>query len=189
MAKLQPCEHAYLTQMIARLTGLRQLLEREEMPVHETSPAQWHTFLYAIKSIVGNANNDVSFIASLMAKEYLLRVLPILDFDIGLKPQGAPGLDIDVKTVDGRRVVAEIKTTSPYHPRDLGAQQKVTFKKDFAKLNAAHAERKFFFLTDRTTFDIVCARYIDQLHDVQVVLLPSGLVADGTERITRKGIP
>jgi hypothetical protein len=92
-----------------------------------------------MKAIVGNASNDMSFIAALMAKDYLYSTLPMVDYDAGLKPQGAPGLDIDERTSDGRRVVGEIKTTTPYNGPDLGAQQKAMFAKDFDKLNAASA--------------------------------------------------
>jgi hypothetical protein len=77
--------------------------------------------LSGIKEIVGNASNDLSLVATLMAKEHLYRMLPMQPFDAALKPQGASGLDIDECTVDGERVVAEIKTTSPYRPNDLGA--------------------------------------------------------------------
>lgn len=92
-------------------------------------------------------------------------------FDVAFKPQGAPGLDIDAKTIDGERVVGEIKTTTPYHGHDLGAAQKLTFVKDFRKLEEAVAVHKFFFVTDEATFDVVQRRYLDQLPGSTVVLL------------------
>jgi len=119
----------------------------------------------------------MSFIAALMAKEYLGTVMSLRPFDIGDKPQGAPGLDLDELTIDGRRVVAEIKTTTPYQGNDLGAAQKAAFEKDFVKLNAASADLKYFFVTDRKTFEIVSRKYSKRLPGVNVVLLPQGEVA------------
>jgi len=38
----------------------------------------------------------------------------IPSFDAAGKPQGAPGLDIDIHTTDGQHIIWEIKTTVPY---------------------------------------------------------------------------
>jgi hypothetical protein len=127
--------------------------------------------LVGIKEIVGNASNDLSLVATLMAKEHLYRMLPMQPFDAALKPQGASGLDIDECTVDGERVVAEIKTTSPYRPNDLGAAQKASFVRDFAKLRAAEAKHKFFFVTDPATYAVVQRRYAPEMPEVACVLL------------------
>ncbi len=127
-----------------------------------------------MKEITGNASNGMSFVAALMAKDYLYRVLPMQSFDAAAKAQGAPGLNIDERTVDGSRVIGEIKTTTPYMGNDLGAQQKVTFKKDFEKLNNTQADYKFFFVTDPMTFRIVKHKYLSQLPGVSIVLLTTG---------------
>jgi hypothetical protein len=66
--------------------------------------------------------------------------------------QGAPGIDIDVETSEGHRIVAEIKTTVPYKPSDFGGKQAESFKNDFAKLVEAEAAHKFLFVTDSRAF-------------------------------------
>ncbi len=86
-------------------------------------------YLHSIKSIQGNFNNDIGFVSTLLAKQYLEKTYDLQGFNAADKPQGAPGLDIDVKLQDGRHLVAEIKTTSPYKSNDLGAQQINSFKK------------------------------------------------------------
>jgi hypothetical protein len=108
-----------------------------------------------------------------MAKNYLAQRFDIKEFDISIKPQGAPGLDIDLKTANDERIIGEIKTTVPYSgaKSDLGAKQKETFKHDFDKLNTTAAHHKFFFVTDRATFEVVQRRYIEQIPGVKVVLL------------------
>ena len=104
-----------------------------------------------------------------------LRTVDVRPFDAAEKAQGAPGLDIDETTSKHQRVIAEIKTTHPYKEDDLGAQQIDSFKKDAAKLKAERAEHKFFFVTDRATFEVMKKRrYRDLFEGIRVVLLPSG---------------
>src|SRR5215217_2277489 len=131
--ELTPAEQRYLETIDRRLDEIRSLLDERANPTLRSAAAEWYGYLEAMKIITGNASNDMSFVAGLMAKDYLVRKLPMRSFDVAAKAQGAPGLDIDERTLHGKRVVAEIKTTSPYGAYDLGAQQQSTFKK--AKLN------------------------------------------------------
>jgi hypothetical protein len=104
-----------------------------------------------------------------------LRTLDLLPFDAAEKAQGAPGLDIDVRTTSVARVIAEIKTTHPYKENDLGSQQDNTFRKDANKLRDQSAEQKFFFVTDRNTFEVMRkAKYRELFRGVRIVLLPCG---------------
>jgi hypothetical protein len=86
---------------------------------------------------------------------YLHEHFAITDFDAAAKAQGASGLDVDVYSPNGERIVAEIKTTVPYSgaKNDLVVQQKTSFRKDFAKLNAAQATHTLLFVTDGSTFE------------------------------------
>jgi hypothetical protein len=95
-------------------------------------------------------------------------------FDVADKAQGAPGLDLDPRTREGRRVIGELKTTTPYLGRALGAQQRVTFQKDFKKLVTADAYAKYFFVTDRAAFEAVRRDFAQEITGVIVVLLPEG---------------
>jgi hypothetical protein len=72
-------------------------------------------------------------------------------------------------------VVAEIKTTVPYQHVDFGAQQIVTFKKDFAKLASADAAHKFLFVTEASAFTVLKKpKYLAQIPGVHLVLLTTG---------------
>lgn len=168
-----PSERAYLAAVHNQLERLQALLR--EIPDADADAEDWFRFLAVMKAIQGNASNDLSFVATLLARDYLTYTLPLRLFDATAKPQGAPGLDIDQRTADGRRVVAEIKTTTPYQGSDLGAAQKKSFAADFAKLAAAEAEHKFLFVTDERTFEVLGRRYRPALAGVNVVLLPHGL--------------
>ncbi len=163
-----------LKSIIFRIEQVRAYLNENDFPNIENVTA-WYKFLTNIKNIQGNFINDISFLATLMAKQYLEKKYGDLKFDAAKKAQGAPGLDIDIQLANGKRLVAEIKTTLPYKPNDLGAQQKNTFDKDFAKLASAKADIKLFFLTEQRTFDLMKnPKYRSKLSHVTVVLLPSG---------------
>lgn len=95
----------------------------------------------------------------------------MLPFDVSEKPQGASGLDIDERTIDNKRVIGEVKSTTPYAKNDFGSAQKKSFLADFRKLNAAEAEHKFLFVTDERTYEIIKRRYQTEIPDVTVVLL------------------
>lgn len=166
-------EQADLVALRRRIEELRTFLTTNTVPDPESDIGSWYAYLRVIKGITGNASNDMSFVATVMAREYLSRTLPMRPFDANTKAQGAPGLDIDEQTQDGERVIGEIKTTTPYGTNDFGANQIATLKKDFAKLRDALAPHKFFFVTEKAAFDIVMRRYMAHLEDVKIVLLPS----------------
>lgn len=157
-----------------RLDRVRAHLTKNEFPALDDVSA-WFSYLAVLKSIQGNFNNDVSFLATLMAKKYLEQKFGLQHFDAAQKPQGAPGLDIDVYLPNGQRIIAEIKTTTPFKSNDLGAQQKAMFTKDFNKLADTDADVKIFFLTERVTFELMKKpKYSSQLVGVVIVLLPDG---------------
>jgi len=167
-------EQHYVEELARRIAKMRSFLTDQPLPASEDATG-WYKFLASLKEIQGNANNDVSFAATMMAKEYLLAQYGVASFDAAAKAQGAPGLDIDVRLPDGRRLVAEIKTTVPYKVNDLGAQQKAMFEKDFEKLVASRADVKLFLLTERSTYELMReARYRGKIPGVKVVLLPEG---------------
>src|SRR5258706_14827188 len=152
-------EVAYLKRIRTRLQELRAYLNCVNL-TDAFDIYDWYAALAKVKSIQGNLSNDLSFVACLLAKRYLQEHFAIVDFDAAAKPQGAPGLDIDLLTREGERLIAEIKTTVPYSgaTNDLGAQQKNSFRKDFAKLNNTQAVHKLMFVTDRATFDVLQRR-------------------------------
>jgi hypothetical protein len=166
-------EQAYCEEIVDRVNRMRALLAGRTLD-STSAPAMLYEFLAALKQIQGNASNDISFVATLLAKDYLEEQHGVF-FCAAQKPQSAPGMDIDVTATDGRRVVGEIKTTVPYQRVDFGAQQAAMFKKDFAKLIATQAEHKYLFVTERATFEVLKKpKYLKLMPGVRVVLLPNG---------------
>ncbi len=172
--RLTPNERTSLHHVRNTIESLAAYLNGRNLPDVEASAGEWYAYLSAMKAIVGNASNALSFVATLMAEEYLCGALGMESFDAAAKAMGASGLDIDELTLDNKRVIGEIKTTTPFLEHDLGAAQKTAFKKDFAKLNGTPADHKFFFVTDERAFRIVVSKYAHHIPDVTIVLLPTG---------------
>lgn len=157
-----------------RVSRLRDFLLGNELGPADDFVARYD-YLSSIKSIQGNLSNDISYIATLLAKSFLQSRFDLLAWDAAEKPQGAPGLDIDVSTRARERIIGEIKTTVPYGKSDLGSNQKAMFDKDFAKLTRASADHKFMFVTESRTFDLLCLpKYCRKIPGVTVVDLISG---------------
>lgn len=128
------------------------------------------------RRMIGNIDNYMSFQGCLLVKEFLERQHNFEGLNIGLKPQGAAGLDFDERTVDGKRVIGELKTTYPYLSNDLGANHKGTFLHDFEKLNQNEADMKYFFVTEERAFTIVKLKYSQYLQNIILVLLPQAMI-------------
>lgn len=166
-------EKQYCSEISDRVFYLKQFLLKNELS-EPIEPVQWHSFLSAFRKIQGNLSNDGSFIATLLAKTYLSSKYDI-EFDAAEKPQGAPGIDIEIESADGVSIVAEIKTTVPYQATDFGAQQAASFKKDFAKLSASEATDKYLLVTDQHAFEVLHKeKYRKFMPGVCVVDLISG---------------
>ena len=166
-------ERQALVQILRRLTDLKDFLNQPGLPDTSTGLHEWLFYLDAIKQITGNASNGMSLVGCMMAKEYLSQNLPMKPYDAALKPQGASGLDVDEQTIDGRRVIGEVKTTTPFKLNDFGAAQISSFRKDFAKLTLTPADFKFLFVTNLLAFDVLQRKYAKLIPDVTVVLLTS----------------
>jgi len=170
--KLSQTEHGYSATIHAKLQELRTFLTDTALdPAAHATDA--YLFLSKLKSVLGNLNNDISFVATLMAKEYLSRKFYVSAFDAAAKAQGASGIDIEFRTQDGKRIAAEIKTTFPYQP-GFGAKQREMISKDIEKLKKSNADAKFLFLTERLSFE--AARKVRNWTGcgIRVVLLPAG---------------
>jgi hypothetical protein len=130
-------------------------------------------YLTNAKNILGNLNNDIAFLATVLAKSYLHQRFGVA-FDATAKPQGAPGIDIDISTAEHGRIVGEIKTTKPYQP-GFGAKQREEICKDLDRLAGTPAERRFMFVSDADTFETLCgAPFSRRASGIEVVKLTSG---------------
>jgi hypothetical protein len=170
--KLSQREDGYSATVHAKLQELRAFLTDNALDP-AAHPADAYLFLSKLKSVLGNLNNDISFVATLVAKEYLSQKFDVSAFDAAAKAQGAPGIDIEFRTWDGKRIAAEIKTTFPYQP-GFGAKQREMISKDIEKLKKSNADVKFLFLTEQLSFEAVKKIRAWTGSGIRVVLLPHG---------------
>jgi hypothetical protein len=159
-------------QAVSRKMGrLGEFTSQQRVPTADTPLEEGFNYLATMRTILGNFSSDLRLVACLMAQDYLMRVLPMRPFDITEKSQNAAGLDIDELTLDGERVIEEIKTTVPNYGVRLGAEQLRNFKKDFAKLAEMQTTHKFLFVTDAATSALMTQAYASQLVEVRGVNL------------------
>jgi len=169
-------EMNYIESLSEKVDKVRDFLINE-MPsdFSNESLIEQYDSMKTFRRIIGNIDNDMSFIGCLLIKEFLNQRHSFSKLNMALKPQGSPGLDVDEKTTDGKRIIGELKTTYPYKENDLGANQKNTFMKDFEKLQQNVADFKYFFVTESRTFNIVRSKYGQYLKGINLVLLPQAL--------------
>jgi hypothetical protein len=105
---LTPSERTNLEQIEDRIKQIMDFFLATDIPKRD-DPLSWYEYLNKLKNIRGNPNNDISFIATLIAKNYLVTKYGIQGFDAAAKAQGAPGFDIDFTFQNGDQLVAEKK--------------------------------------------------------------------------------
>ena len=167
-------EATYCRSIAEKDARTREFFARCSLP-QPPEAQSWYLYLSTIKLIQGNLSNSLSFVATLLAKEFLMTRYGVSRFDAAAKAQGAAGLDIDVLTTSGDRIVGEVKTVSPYGAGDFGAAQKREFEKDIAKLQSVAANLRFLFVTEDRTFAILTGpKYASKVRGLRVVDLVLG---------------
>jgi hypothetical protein len=165
-------EKKYCAQIHEKNQRLRMFLN--DNALSEPKSSKWFDFVTQIKNILGNINNDLGFLATLLAKDYLLKRFGVNSFDAAVKAQGAPGPDIEVTTSKGEVIRCELKTTHPYQP-GFGAAQKTEILKDLRKLSACSATYKFMMVTDTDAFIALCKKsYASLAQGIEIVNLLTG---------------
>lgn len=173
---VQNTESSYIEKVSNKLFEARSFLNSTDLEGFSKADVKMQfELLKGLRRLLGNVDNDMSFLGCLLIKVFLQGRHDLPDLNMALKAQGSPGLDVDEVTTDGKRIIGELKTTYPYKENDLGAQQKNSFLKDFEKLQRSEAEHKYFFVTELKTFGIVCNKYEQYLQGVQIILLPDAL--------------
>jgi hypothetical protein len=171
--RLTPAEERFCDVIRGKDSALRSFLQGNTL-IEPVDAGQWLCYLTGIKHALGNLNNDLGFVATLLVKSYLERRFAIIDFDAAGKPQGASGIDVEARTADGKIIAGEIKTTKPYQP-GFGAAQRATILKDLARLAAVTADHRFMFVVDADAFHALCGRgFASKAPGAEIVDLVTG---------------
>lgn len=70
-------EQAHLARLRQRLDKLRDYLNMHPLPMADAVASDWYTYLLAINAITGDTSNDMGFVSTVMAREYLSQTLPM----------------------------------------------------------------------------------------------------------------
>ncbi len=154
MTKLTSNEERYCRAIETKLEALERHLQSNALS-QPINARVWLFHLSGIKSALGNINNDMSFVASLLIKEFLEAEYGCVDFDAARKPQGAAGPDVVATAADGSTIVGELKTTTPYQ-MGFGAAQRLSILKDLDRLASSVADHRLMFVVDPDSFDTLC---------------------------------
>ncbi len=171
---LKPNEQVGLDQLTRKLKDLQSVANQQLPTSAPVDWSAWSAFLAAIKEATGNLNNEASFVATMLAKKHLkAKHSDLNDYDAAAKPQNAPGLDIDELTLNGKRIIAEVKTMEPNGRNDFGANQAKQIIKDLIRLESTPADYKYFFLSSKRAEQLVTTnqKYTQYLGGTSVVLL------------------
>src|ERR1043165_3086215 len=155
MMHLTPREKTYCQSIQAKDVSLRTFLAENSL-AGAPEANQWLCYLTGIKYALGNLNNDLSFVATLLVKDFLKQHFNIENFDAAAKAQGASGIDVECQASDGKVIVGEIKTTKPYQP-GFGAAQRTTILKDLTRLVNTPADYRFMFVIDPDAYRALCS--------------------------------
>lgn len=173
VSNIMPHEKAYLEKIADKDVALRVFLQRHSVTEDASLEGRFE-YLTNLKELIGNFHNDISFLATLMAKCFLEQKFGPINLDAGEKPQGAPGPDIGIELPDGRFVHCEIKTTKPYQP-GFGAQHKAMIKKDLIKLTDSKSDLKFMMVTDQNAYEtLIGPSYSNLAKGIVIVNLLDG---------------
>ena len=165
-----PAEETLRQTILAKDAALRLYLERNSI-LSSGDAAHWLHYLATLKNLLGNFNNDVAFVATLLVKAYLAERFKVTNFDAAGKPQGASGIDIEAISADGKIIVGELKTTRPYQP-NFGAAQRANILKDLVRLANSTADHRFMFVIDDDAFRALCTKgFATRAPGVEVVEL------------------
>jgi hypothetical protein len=166
-------EKRFCEAILSKDAALRAFLNGNKL-ANPMETTEWLTYLTGIKIALGNLNNDLSFLATLLVKAYLHRRFGVTSFDASEKPQGAPGIDIECQTSDGKRIVGELKTTKPYQP-GFGAAQRTSILKDLARLVSTPADYRFMFVVDPDAFLTLCSKnFSTKVAGIEIIDLVTG---------------
>ena len=116
-----------------------------------------------VKKVLGNFDNDVGCIATIMVKFWLKdNGCDTEEFNC-FESQNANGFDVDDVTKNGKPVIGELKTTIPVEKdgTKLGANQRKSIKNDLGylmngcktKVDRKGSKPRYMFVTNKNTFE------------------------------------
>lgn len=144
---LNPNEQQPLAELRQVMTALRNYLNSHHLMADDTLQAHFQA-ANEIKTLLGHHDNRLSALSAVLARQYLEGQHDLLPYDACHNHQNASGPDVQCQTLQGARIIGEIKTTVPSQHGKLGAVQVKNIRKDLERLTHLPAEHKYFFVVN-----------------------------------------
>ena len=123
-----------------------------------------------VKDSLGNIGSIINFLALQKAKFFLEKKFNQELPAVLLKDNYTPDWKINCILNDGKRIVAEAKTTTPTG-RSFGSKQREEISKVLDKLKSVDAGYKYLFVINEDTARIFHIEYNMELVGISVVLI------------------
>ena len=124
----------------------------------------------SVKDTLGNLGSIINFLTLQKAKLFLEKKFNQELPDVLLKDINTPGWKINCILNDGKRIVAEAKTTTPTG-RSFGSKQREEISKVLDKLKSVDAGYKYLFVTNEDTARILHIEYSMELVGITVEII------------------
>ena len=123
-----------------------------------------------VKDTLGNLGSIINFLTLQKAKLFLEKKFNQELPGVLLKDINTPGWKINYILSDGKRIVAEAKSTTPTG-RTFGSKQREEISKVLDKLKSIDADYKYLFVTNEETARILHIEYSMELVGITVELI------------------
>lgn len=124
----------------------------------------------SVKDTLGNLGSIINFLTLQKAKLFLEKKFYQELPGVLLKDINTPGWKINYILSDGKRIVAEAKSTTPTG-RTFGSKQREEISKVLDKLKSIDADYKYLFVTNEETARILHIEYSMELVGITVELI------------------
>lgn len=123
-----------------------------------------------VKDSLGNLGSIINFLTLQKAKLFLEKKFNQELPGVLLKDINTPGIKIDFILNNGKRIIAEAKTTTPTG-RSFGSKQREEISKILDKLKSVDADYKYLFVTNEETARILHIEYSMELVGITVEII------------------
>lgn len=163
-------EQADFNEISARINKVKKYLNKRNTSYLISDLSDMIEDFITVKDLLGNLGSIINFLALQKAKLFLEKNFNQELPGVLLKDINTPGWKINCILNDGKRIVAEAKTTTPTG-RSFGSKQREEISKVLDKLKSADADYKYLFVTNEETARILHIEYSMELVGITVEII------------------
>lgn len=163
-------EQADFNEISTRINKVKKYLNKRNTSYLISDLSDMIEDFITVKDLLGNLGSIINFLALQKAKLFLEKNFNQELPGVLLKDINTPGWKINCILNDGKRIVAEAKTTTPTG-RSFGSKQREEISKVLDKLKSADVDYKYLFVTNEETARILHIEYSMELVGITVEII------------------